>query len=280
MARARNIKPGLFENELLGNADPLLTILFTALWCLADKAGRLEDRPEKIDSFAFRYQKNDYRKDVKTNELLHELQRMNFIIRYKSGEESLIQVNNFKKHQRPHHTEKESVLPQYDSNCLILKELEISTEEYPLNTGRLTVVKRSDSLIPDSLIPDSLIPDSRSKTYATPARKADLDFEKFWQIYPKRPGANKTQAAKAWEARLKKGASVEEMLRGAARYRQYCQTMQVEPQFIKQASTFIGPDEHYLNDWHATGKRHASQDFANRLTGRNGGDDGYTIDAE
>src|ERR1700675_186486 len=104
MARARNIKPGLFENELLGNADPLLTILFAALWCLADEAGRLEDRPEKIGSFAFRYPKNSYRKDINVDEMLYELQRMCFIKRYEARGIKTIQVIEFRKHQSPHHT--------------------------------------------------------------------------------------------------------------------------------------------------------------------------------
>ena len=45
MARARNIKPGFFKNEILGVADPLYSLLFEGLWVLADRAGRLEDRP-------------------------------------------------------------------------------------------------------------------------------------------------------------------------------------------------------------------------------------------
>ncbi len=79
MPRARNIKPGLFSNEILGTADPLLTILFTSLWCLADKAGRLEDRPERIKAQTF-----PYREGINIERSLFELQRMGFIIRYKA----------------------------------------------------------------------------------------------------------------------------------------------------------------------------------------------------
>ena len=48
MARSRNIKPGLFANELLGDADPIISLLFIGLWTIADKEGRLENRPKKI----------------------------------------------------------------------------------------------------------------------------------------------------------------------------------------------------------------------------------------
>ena len=48
MARARNIKPALFKNEVLGVADPIATLLFIGLWTLADRRGILEDRPLQI----------------------------------------------------------------------------------------------------------------------------------------------------------------------------------------------------------------------------------------
>ncbi|MES2729947.1 MAG: phage replication protein [Pseudomonadota bacterium] len=272
--RARNIKPGLFNNEILGNADPLLSILFCCLWCLADKEGRLEDRPEKIGVAAFPYRQNSYRKDIKEDELLYELQEKGFIKRYEVEGKRLIQVNEFRKHQRPHHTEKESVLPPCDSKSLILKRPKNLTVKPTLDTRSLPVVKRSDSLIPDSLIPDSLIPDS--KTNATAIQKnLDRNFENFWRAYPKRPGANKTQAAKAWQARMNEGATVLEIAYGTKRYRNYCEAMKIEPQFIKQASTFLGPNKHYLDEWAAVGRKQGSQsaDFISALTGRNNDDE-------
>jgi|SRR6267154_263408 len=264
MPRARNIKPSLFMNEILGEADPLLTILFMSLWCLADREGRLEDRPLRIKVETFPY-RNDNEVDI----MLYELQRMGFIKRYKEQDFELIQVINFLKHQKPHHTEKASILPACSDKSLIRKGDKILTVKTPLEHGEIPVVKRSDSLIPDLLIPDSrfLI------TEKAPTRKitADADFEKFWNLYPKRPGANKTQAQKAWDARLNTDVAIEDMLRGADRYRRYCETMNVEPQYIKQAATFLGPDKHFMNDW--TAKRNGSQDFVNRLTGRGGDDD-------
>lgn len=248
MPRARNIKPSLFENEILGQADPLLTILFMSLWCIADREGRLEDRPERIKAQTF-----PYRIDVQIERSLNELQRSGFIKRYKIEESRYIEVINFKKHQRPHHTEKESVLPPCDSKALIVKPNEFLNGNSRLNNGELTVVERSDLLIPDTgyLIPDTgyLI----QKHTAKPGNQKiiDCDFEDAWKAYPKRPGANKTQAQKAWNARLKEGVEVKEMQEGVFKYRQYCERMQVEPQYVKQAATFFGPDKHFLNDWAA-----------------------------
>jgi hypothetical protein len=48
MARARNIKPGFFANDVLAEIDPLGRLLFAGLWTIADREGRLEDRIKKI----------------------------------------------------------------------------------------------------------------------------------------------------------------------------------------------------------------------------------------
>lgn len=274
MARARNIKPGLFENEILGKADPTVTLLFISLWCLADREGRLEDRPERIKAKTF-----PYRMDVDIERSLNELQRSGFIIRYKVEDLKVIQVIEFCKHQSPHHTERKSTLPPCDSNSLILKVDRDLTVKERLKNEFVTVVKRSDSLISDSLISDSLIPDSLIPdsgyliTEKAPTREKDqnFEFEKFWKVYPKRPGANKTQAFKAWCARLKEGCGWEAMLDGAYRYARYCESEEVEPKFVKQASTFLGPDKHFLSDWKSSGGK--ANSFDNWLTGEKGGDD-------
>ena len=142
MARARNIKPSLFKNEFLGTADPLLTILFTGLWCLADKEGRLEDRPLRIKAEVF-----PYREGIDINGYLTELERLGFIRRYSAEDKRVVEVLNFIKHQNPHHTERASELPEFSDSCHITVNSPLNTESTP-----------ADSLL---LIPDSPIPSSR-----------------------------------------------------------------------------------------------------------------------
>lgn len=158
MARARNIKPGFFKNELLGTADPYVSLLFAGLWTLADKVGVLEDRPLRIRAELF-----PYRDNFDINGYLTVLVTLGFIHRYKVAGNSYIQVKEFSKHQHPHHTEANSVLPEYTECC----ELTVIT---PLNNSATP----SDSLIPYRLIPDSLqtdslIPDSPIPPSAVPA---------------------------------------------------------------------------------------------------------------
>lgn len=150
MARARNIKPAFFKNELLGQADPLLSLLFVSLWTLADREGRLEDRPLRIKAETF-----PYREVSDFNGYLTQLEQHGFIERYKVGDLAVIQIVNFRKHQAPHNTEKPSELPEKPIDMPI-------TVKPTLSDVELTQAKRPDSLIPSTLIPDSLnrIPDS------------------------------------------------------------------------------------------------------------------------
>lgn len=182
MARSRNIKPSLFQNEILGVADPILTLLFESLWCLADREGRLEDRPLRIKGLTFPYREIDA---PLFNRYLTELQRLGFIERYAVGNQGIIQVVNFKKHQSPHKTERPSELPERPINsdsCRV-------TVNAPLNNESLTV---KESLIPDSLSTDSLKEQAAPKK---PARKTQLKIETLpdeWEEYCKnrRPELN------------------------------------------------------------------------------------------
>jgi len=106
MARARNIKPGLFKNEILGVADPIYTLLFEGLWLLADREGRLEDRPLRIKAEIF-----PYRDGMNIGSMLGWLEEAGFIQRYQVGGLALVQITNFAKHQNPHKNEPESIYP-------------------------------------------------------------------------------------------------------------------------------------------------------------------------
>jgi len=105
MARARNIKPGFFANEHLAECDPLARLLFAGLWCLADRLGRLEDRPKRIRAELLPYDMCD------ADDLLNQLQRHGFILRYEHGGARFIQVLKFGSHQNPHLKEAKSTIP-------------------------------------------------------------------------------------------------------------------------------------------------------------------------
>ena len=108
MARARNIKPAFFMNEALVELCFETRLLFIGLWTLADREGRLEDRPKRIKMAVF---PGD---EVDVVRCLDDLERVGLIERYVADGVKVVLVTNFKKHQSPHHTEKGSVLPGRD----------------------------------------------------------------------------------------------------------------------------------------------------------------------
>lgn len=143
--RARNLKPKLFKNELLGKADPLLTILFEGLWCEADREGRLEDRPLRlcVEVFPYRRQVTEKRMDT----MLQWLHEQGFIARYAVGSERFIQVLAFIKHQNPHKNERPSTIP-----ALSHSGHSASTREEPGEHSKSTLAL---GLTPSSLNSDS-----------------------------------------------------------------------------------------------------------------------------
>lgn len=164
MARARNIKPGLFKNEVLVELPVFCRLLFIGLWTLADREGRLEDRPKRIKLELFPYDNED------TDAAIQALADSGFIERYESNGFKVIQIVNFIKHQAPHGTEKDSKLPdtlgyltvheRNKSGCSTGVKQKISVKltennvNPPLGNIELTVSKRPDSPNPDSPNPE------------------------------------------------------------------------------------------------------------------------------
>jgi len=77
------------------------------------------------------------------------------------------------------------------------------------------------------------------------------DFERVWQEYPRRAGANPKRAGfSAWHARRREGVSPDVMLEGVRRYVNFLQaTGKAGTEFVQRASTFFGPDRNFENAW-------------------------------
>jgi hypothetical protein len=162
MPRARNIKPGFFSNDKLSEIQPLGRLLFAGLWTIADRAGRLEDRPKKIKAEVLPYD------NCNVDRLLNDLQERGFILRYSTEGQAYIQIIKFDKHQNPHKKEAESTLPAPGEHCAC-------TVQDPTQYG----TDRADSgfLIPDSL---NLIPDKPARKRALPVDFGISDRVRQW----------------------------------------------------------------------------------------------------
>lgn len=248
MARARNIKPGFFKNELLVELPALDRLLFMGLWCLADREGRVEDRPKRIKMELFPCD------DYSVEEGLARLEAAGFLHRYTVGDVSVISIDNFLKHQSPHGTEKDSELPDVNGDFTVHERSKngcVTGKKHSVNGApTLNNVKPplDNALIPDSLIPDSLIQEEKPLVPSGDDTSAySAEFESFWAEYPKREGGNSKKGAfKAWNARLRNGVKAEELILSAKRYAaQMTAKGSVGTSFVKQAATFLGPDDHW-----------------------------------
>ena len=166
MPRARSIKHSFFTNDDLADLTPIVRLLFIGLWTLADRAGRLEDRPRRIKALLFPYD------DVNVDQSLQELADTGMVTRYRTDGGRYLAVNNFGKHQNPHINEKQSTIPAPDKH------------------GASTVQK---SLTPDSLTPDSLSRDAPagaaapkqpvSRTNKATLLPEDFELPDDWRAY-------------------------------------------------------------------------------------------------
>lgn len=112
MARIRSIKPDFFRDEDLAVFSFAHRLLFIGLWNLSDRRGLLEDRPRRIHADLFPFDPS-LDVDAMLTDLAEGLRP--FILRYTVNGRRFIAVINFLKHQRPHKTEPESVIPQPDA---------------------------------------------------------------------------------------------------------------------------------------------------------------------
>jgi hypothetical protein len=153
--RARSIKPGICDNEILGTADPFYTLLFERLWMMADREGRLEDRPLRIKAQAF-----PYRDGLDVEPMLAWLHTHGFIQRYSHDGCRFIQVLKFVEHQSPHIKEAASKIPAPDKPGA--SPVQAPDEEQPKPALA--------ALTPSSLTPDSglLTPDSGQRITDAP----------------------------------------------------------------------------------------------------------------
>jgi hypothetical protein len=105
--RTRLLRPGFFENEQLAALPPHARLLFEGLWLMADRAGRLKDRPPVIRATLFPFEPS-----VDVDVLLSLLHRSGFVLRYRGAKGvKCVQVVNFTVHQYPHKNEPLTTLP-------------------------------------------------------------------------------------------------------------------------------------------------------------------------
>lgn len=184
MARSRNIKPGFYKNEELAECSIWARLIYPGLWQIADREGRLEDRPKRIKGELLPFDTQDMDK------LLAELTERKFVVRYQVDGTKIIQILKFKKHQNPHHREPSSSLPPPPSDVLQSLGLVMTDNGYEpgasdlFNGHQAQVQPQSGRADTSNRIPDSLnrIPDPLNGTGSAEVSAADVGVM-VWNAY-------------------------------------------------------------------------------------------------
>lgn len=254
MARTRSIKPSFFDNEILGDLPPLTRLLFIGLWGIADREGRLEDRPKRIKKELLGYD------DVSTDEvsgMLQSLHDTGFIIRYAMQDKDYIQVINFGKHQNPHVKEKASEIPpppeeptyrvygeDYEEEDEEDGEPDTSTIQAPYkhqtSTGQAPPITGNLSPSTGNLPPGQTQacateePEDEPKEAETTSQKR---FDLFWAAYPKKVG--KKAAQKAWKNAKVNTDLFDKIMAAVGKARTTTQWLREGGRYIPNPSTWL-----------------------------------------
>lgn len=217
MARSRILKPGFFCNEQLSELPFEDRLCFAGLWTLADRDGRLEDRPKRIKAALFPWD------DVDMPAMLSSLAALGFIDRYTVGDVAIIQVVSFAKHQNPHTREQSSELPAKTQS----PEKAVPSPEKAVpchgKAGSGRAVSTSTST-------------STSVSNAVAAAEPSA-FDVFWDAYPRKVG--KPKAESAFRKANPSGPVLEAMLVAIVTQKRSAQWTRDGGEFIPHPATWL-----------------------------------------
>jgi hypothetical protein len=156
-------------------------------------------------------------------------------------------------------TEHNVTVTQSNAVTRQIRKEEIRKEDKELKDQNTLVHGEKDASEPDGFFSSSdcsAHPETGSELtgQASPGKNDagyPAEFERVWQEYPCRAGANpKRSAFSAWNARRREGTSPEVMLAGVRRYVRYLQSVgRAGTEFVQRASTFFGPDRNFEDAW-------------------------------
>ena len=263
MARTRLLKPDFFTDEDLADLPFEARLLFAGLWTLADREGRLEDRPKRIKAQLFPYD------DIKIDVLLSRLASAAFIVRYVVDDVGVIEIRTFVKHQHPHHKEPASALP---GNPNKFEKSRKSRGKYGASLGQgqgvtPTLPQHDPSDTDTDTDTDTLDPDTDTDTDtdtspATVVAETWLDrFDRFWDAYPKKKA--KADALKAWKRLKPSAGTTDAILAAVARQRQSEDWLRSGGQFIPYPATWLNRQQ-WLDEG-VEGQSHLSETARHNL---------------
>jgi hypothetical protein len=243
VSRLRTLKPGFFLDDELAECPPLTRLLFAGLWVIADREGRLEDRPKRIKTETLPYD------DCDVDAMLGELCERGFIVRYESGGRRFIAIPTWAKHQSPHVKEAASTIPAPDgpgaSRVQAPDEQPSSCSGSCLGSGNQvkSVPPISGEIVGAQQPVDNSLPG---------------DFERWWAAYGRVGSKARARDLYLWWRR--RGHSAEELLTAADAYVAHCSLTDCR---LMHGTSFLakpGKDKSPIWPEWATGEPHGSMD--------------------
>lgn len=215
MARIRTIKPEFFTSEDIVSLSPLARLLYIAVWCEADKEGRLLWKP---GTFKLRYFPAD---DCDIHDLCDELVDQGLVVPYGDG---LAYVPRFAQHQHVNPREAASTLPEPDPTAI-----ETARVEHASSTRR-----DASARVPDAQGGR----EGKGKERKTPPPPpASPLFDRFWAAYPKR--RSRGDAERAFAKLNPSEQQVEAMIAAISRAKTSDQWAKDGGQFIPHPATWL-----------------------------------------
>jgi hypothetical protein len=205
-------------------------LFYMALWCEADREGRLKWNLRSLKVRCFPEQ------DINLGELAEELIEAGHIVIYGDNGE-FCHLPTFKDHQQINIKEAVSVLPD-PSIYLSLPDVAGTCEDLPVSddTGK-HVDSRESTDIHMNPPGERKGKEGKGKERTHTAREPEGWLE-FCQAYPAKPNRNQSGAKPIYERNLKR-IEPKTMIDGANRYRKFCERQRTESRFIAQMTTWL-----------------------------------------
>lgn len=182
MARIRTIKPEFFTSEDIVDLTPLARIFFIALWCEADREGRLKWKPRTLK---MRYLPAD---DCDVDILAQELIDGGLVVVYADGKYA--EIPGFTKHQVINNRESSSVIP-----------------------ARVTDASRTRGHASNGTSPDceeGVKNDASRTRHARVTDAPSFPFPSFWSVYPRKEGKKRAETLWAKLSDADREAAIED----------------------------------------------------------------------
>jgi len=175
MARIRTIKPEFFTSEDIVSLSPMARLLYIALWCEADREGRMSWKPK---TFKMRYFPGD---NCNIDELCAELIGAGLLELYGEG---LAYIPCFAKHQHVNPREAASTLPEpTDVARAVTRQPRVSDAQVGREGREGEGKGRKDIPAEPAAPPDDLPPSPVQPARKSKPEKSAAPTAQTWEAY-------------------------------------------------------------------------------------------------